>query len=70
MAFASTLLTDGMNQITTLAFSVCYDREEQLNRHNILTGIYIHTNVQLVNDCTTRVSAAVLLKCPLNSIQL
>lgn len=33
------LLTDGMNQTTTLATSNCYDREQQLNRHNILAGI-------------------------------
>lgn len=39
LAFASTLQTDGTNQITALALSVCYDREQQLNRHNILTGI-------------------------------
>ena len=39
LAFASMLQTDGTNQITALALSVCYDREQQLNRHNILTGI-------------------------------
>lgn len=39
LAFASTLQTDGTNQITAMALSVCYDREQQLNRHNILTGI-------------------------------
>lgn len=33
------LLTDGMNQTTTPAPPNCYDRIQQLNRHNILTGI-------------------------------
>lgn len=39
LAFASMPLTDGVNQITALALSVCYDREQQLNRHNSHTGI-------------------------------
>lgn len=39
LAFASTLLTDGTDQITAPALSVCYDREQQLNHHNILAGI-------------------------------
>lgn len=42
LAFASMELTGGMNQITTRSSSVCYDREQQLNRHNILTGINMH----------------------------
>lgn len=39
LVFTSMPLTDGVNQITTLALSVCYDREQQLNRHNILPSI-------------------------------
>ena len=69
LAFASMLQTDGTNQITALALSVCYDREQQLNRHNILTGINMWM-CNWYNDCTTQVSAAVLLKCSLNTIAL
>lgn len=39
LASLRTQLTDGVNQTTTLALSVCYDSEQQLNRHSILTGI-------------------------------
>lgn len=33
------LVTDGAIQTTALAPSVCYDREQQLNHHNILAGV-------------------------------
>lgn len=42
LVFANTPLTDGVNHITALALSVCYDREQQLNRHNILPGINVN----------------------------
>lgn len=37
------LLTDGVIQTTSLALSVCFDIEQQLNHHNILTGINMWT---------------------------
>lgn len=41
-------LTDSVNQTSTLAPSVCCDREQQLNRHNILTGINVNVWLAMI----------------------
>lgn len=68
-AFACTLQPDGMNQITALVlfWQLWQGRAAQLSQH---PHRRIHTNAQLVNDCTTQVSAAMVLTCALSSIQL